>query len=191
MKKLILAAMSVLVFAGCNELNGTFEIQKSFLLKTTKGETQVNPGSYKTAMNYKKNKVLVSVKGEGGNINFELKTNSTPKIPANGDFQILKSESGQIFDIRGNNKTTVSKSSTKSTFETCSMPNNDVVCTPQGCYPGSGIKWGQKRVDYYTETTSRLTNFEFFDDVDAQSFAQFKGQQSDIRKIIVREGMCF
>lgn len=191
MKKLVLAIVTVMLFVGCNELNGVFDVQKNFILKTTQGDTQVNPGSYKSALNFKKNKIAVAVKGNGGDIKFEIKLNSNVNIPANGNFQISRAESGQSFDIQGSQTTTVTKSGMKNSFEPCSMPYNDVICTPQGCFPQSGTRIGQKRTDYYNETTSRNIQFSLNDDSDVNGFAKFSGQQSEVQKIVVREGMCF
>ena len=190
MKKILLAS-ALLALVSCNELNGILDVQKNFILKTAKGDTTVNPGSYQSALNIKKNKAVISVKGQSGDIKFEIKFNSNPNIPDNGQFIISKSESNQLFDIKGTNQTTVSRSKMKSTTESCTKPNNDVVCTPQGCHPTGGVTWGQKRTDYYDQTTTRTTQFDLIDDSDVNGFAHFKGQQSDSQRIIVREGTCF
>ncbi|MFN3696963.1 MAG: hypothetical protein ACK4VO_05925 [Pseudobdellovibrio sp.] len=190
MKKIILLG-AMFGFFGCNELKGVIDVQKNFILKTSKGDTTVNPGSYKSSLNLKKNKAIVSVNGQGGDIKFEIKFNSKPNIPANGEFLISRAESNQLFDIKGVNQTTVKRSATKTTTEPCSIPYNDVVCTPQGCFPTTGTRWGQKRTDYYDQTTTRVIQFSLVDDADAQGFAHFNGQQSDTQRVVIREGTCF
>lgn len=190
MKKLLLAS-ALLVLVSCNELKGILDVQKNFILKTAKGDTTVNPGSYKSSLNIKKNKAIISVNGQGGDIKFEIKFNSNPNIPDNGQFIISKNESNQLFDIKGTNQTTLNRSGSKSVMEPCSIPYNDVVCTPQGCVPTSGTRWGQKRTDYYDQTTTRTTQFDLIDDTDANGFAHFKGQQSNSQRIVIREGTCF
>lgn len=190
--KNILVLMSVLFLAGCQDLDGTLQVFKNFKALTKNGAQTIRTGSYKTSLDFKKDKVVVSLKTNDGKIIFAIKTPNGTSIPSNGNFEVKSVQSGQPFDVLGNNKTQEKHSKIYRGWESCQYQDIDPGCSPYGCHATPVTRWGQQYIEYYVRTvtqdlTVNLTTIGSAVD----NLAQFLGHSSINEKVIIQQTRCF
>ena len=190
--KSVFLISTVLFLAGCEDLNGTLTVLKSFKANTKNGTQTISAGTYKTSLDFKRDRVVVALKTDSGETEFTIKTQSNTTIPDNGNFEVKSAESGQPFDVLGNNKTIETRSETRRGYESCQYQDLQPVCGPQGCHSEPVTRWGQQYIEYYlrTVTTDLAINLTAVGNV-ATSFAKFAGHSAFSEKVILQQTRCF
>ncbi len=190
MKKLMIAT-ALFLLSSCVDLTGQLKVLKSFNIKSGSQLVVVKEGQYKNKLDIKKNRIKATLENSSNKINFEIKTGTSNSIPENGKFELRSTEISQPFNILGQVETKVSRSGTKSTFQSCRYMSNETYCTPQGCITRPVERYGQQRIDYYDEVKDQKVNFNITDEIDLNStHAEFSSQSQTSRRVIVREGFC-
>ncbi len=191
MKKLIIATM-LFVLSSCVDLAGQLKVFKSFKVKSNSQLVTVNEGQYKAKLDIKKNRTKVTLENSSNKIKFEIKTSTSNSLPQNGSFELRSTEINQPFNILGQVETKVSKSGTKSGYESCTYRDTQTVCTPQGCFVQHIDRFGQKNVEYYDEYTDQKVDFNITNEISVDDiFGEFNSQSRSARRIIIREGRCW
>lgn len=186
--KNVLLAIFAFGLYGCKDLKGILNVQSAFPLKTTSGVVNVTPGSYDTQLDFKKNKIEITVKTGNKKAKLEVKTQGKIEVPQNGEFVISPEQSGQEFTVNGKNSTEVTRSNRQSTWKSCTYQTPETYCTPQGCYQQIVTRWGQQYIEYYNETTKRDTLLAIVHQ--GQNAANFESHSVYQEQVIVRETMC-
>lgn len=186
MKKLLMGA-AVLFMFGCEDLTGTLNVNQSFKVNA-KGASVIESGSYKTSLDFKKNKIVAVVEVADSKVKMNLNVPENTVVPANGSFELSASESGQPFDVAGVVQTTVTKSEPQRGFESCTYQDYDTVCDQFGCHQIVVSRPGQQYTEYYVKTTKKNMSFDV---VEKQSTkAHFKGASTTSERVIIYQDMC-
>lgn len=190
--KNIIVLTSLLLLAGCEDLKGTLTVFKNFKAVTKDGTQTISSGTYKTSLDFKRDRVVVALKTDSGETEFSIKTPVGTTIPNNGNFEVKSAESGQPFDVLGNNKTVETRSETRSGYESCQYQDYQPVCGPQGCQSVPVTRWGQQYIEYYlrTVTTDLTINLTAIGNP-AGSLAKFTGHSAFNEKVILQQNRCF
>ncbi len=190
MKKMMIATM-LLVLSSCVDLTGQLKVFKSFKVKSDSQLVAVNEGQYKTKLDIKKNRTKVTLENSSNKIKFEIKTSTSNSLPQNGPFELRSTEINQPFNILGQVETKISKSGTKSGYESCTYRDTQTICTPQGCVTQTIDRFGQKNIQYYDEYTDQKVDFNITNEISVDDiFGEFSSQSRSARRIIIREGFC-
>ncbi len=191
MKKLMIAT-TLLVLSSCVDLTGQLKVFKSFKVKSDSQLVTVNEGQYKTKLDIKKNRTKITLENSSNKIKFEIKTSTSNSLPQNGPFELRSTEINQPFNILGQVETKISRSGTKSTYQSCRYQETVTNCTPQGCVTQIVDKFGQQRIDYYDEVKDQKVNFNITDEVDTNLVnAEFVSHSQISQRVIVREDRCW
>ena len=189
MKKIIVL-ISALLIVGCEDIRGTLQVFKNFKAHTKNGLQTIKVGAYDTGLEFDSDKVTVLLKTESDKIEFKINVPRGTQIPNNGNFEIKAAQSGQDFDVLGNNKTVEKRSQTTQEWESCQIQSTP-QCGPQGCnFPPP--HFGQKYTEYYLRTVTQDMKIELsaIGNV-ADKVAEFDGHNSFTQKVIVNENQCF
>ena len=192
MKKIVaLAVMTVLV--GCEDMEGTFKVYQPFQVNTKEGLKTIPKGDFGSSLDFKKEKVVVTLMTAEAVTRMTIRIPNGTKIPANGEFLISAAEAGQPFAISGTQKTDEKRSSVKSGYESCSYPDRDVVCDQFGCHERPVTRWGQQEIEYYDRILKQELRINVLDKVPSMAavLATFSGSTSQTEKVILRQGRCF
>ena len=190
MKKLLVVT-TLFLLSSCVDLTGQLKVFKSFKVKSDSQLVTVNEGQYRTKLDIKKNRTKVTLENSSNKIKFEIKTSTSNSLPQNGPFELKSTEINQPFNILGQVETKISRSNTKSTFESCRYQDTQTYCSPQGCVTQIVDRFGQQRIDYYDEVKDQKVNFDITDEVDMNLInAEFSSQSQTARRVIVREDRC-
>lgn len=191
MKKLIIAT-TLLVLSSCVDLTGQLKVFKGFKVNSDNKLVTVNEGQYKTKLDIKKNRTKVTLENSDNKIKFEIKTSTSNSIPQNGMFELKSTEINQPFNIKGQVETKITKSGTKSTYESCRYQDTQTVCTPQGCVVQTIDRFGQKSIEYYDEYKDQKVDFNLTNEMSVDDvYAEFNSSTQSARRIIIREGRCW
>lgn len=190
--KSIILVSTVLFLAGCEDMNGTLTVFKNFKALTKNGTQTVSAGTYKTTLDFKRDRVVVALKTDSGETEFTIKTSTNTTIPDNGNFEVKSAESGQPFDVIGNNKTVETRSETRRGYESCQYQDFQPICGPQGCHSEPVTRWGQQYIEYYlrTVTTDLTIGLVAVGNV-GSSLAKFAGHSVFNEKVILQQTRCF
>ena len=193
MKK-ILVLTSMLFLAGCQDLDGTLQVFKNFKAVTKNGTQTIKTGTYETSLDFKHQKVVVSLKTSDGKTQFTIKTPEGTEIPNNGNFEVKSAESGQPFDVLGNNKTVEKRSEIYRAWESCQYQGYENVCMPPpgGCQTIPVTRWGQQYQEYYFRLVTHDLKINLVNGGAASdTLAQFLGHSSAKEKVITQQTSCF
>lgn len=185
-------AVSFLAFVGCEDLPGVLVVTKDFnVLVKGKSKTIVS-GSHKTALDFKKNKVIAAVETSDGTLKIEIVVPQDSQIPSNGNFELQSAQSGQPFDVLGAVQTTVTEGSDQSGYESCQRQDYDTVCDQHGCHVVPVIRQGSRQIGFYLRETHQKMQFDMTAVGAAKNkYANFQGEAHMTEKIVTREGPCF
>ena len=191
MKKLIIAT-TLLALSSCVDLTGQLKVFKSFKVKSNSQVVTVTEGQYKTKLDIKKNRTKVTLENSSSKIKFEIRTSTSNSIPQNGSIELKSTEINQPFNILGQVETKVSRSGTKSSYESCTYRDTQTICTPQGCVVQTIDRFGQKNIEYYDEYTDQKVDFNITNEISVDDiFGEFNSQSRSARRVIIREGRCW
>ncbi len=192
MMKKILVLASFLVLSSCEDLGGTLQVLKNFSATTKNGAHLLQVGTYESTLNFKRDRVIVSVKEAGGKIQFSINTPAGSSIPRNGNFEIKSVQSGQPFDVLGNNKTDEQRSEIRRGYESCQYQEVQPVCGPSGCSSQVVDRWGQRFTEYYLRTVTEDLKIDLTAiGSTTNTFAHFTGHSSYSEKVITQQGPCY
>ena len=189
MKKIIVL-ISTLFIVGCEDIQGTLQVFKNFKAHTKNGLQTIKSGSYDTGLEFDRDKVIVTLKIGDNKTEFKINLPRGTEIPNNGNFEIKAAQSGQDFDVLGNNKTIEKRSQTTREWQSCQVQSRP-QCGPRGCnYPPP--RWGQKYVEYYLRTVTQDIKIDLtaIGNI-ADKLAEFDGHNSFTQKVILNENQCF
>ena len=126
MKKAILLLTGVLVLLGCDEKITTYgdvEVTDQIVLDSKKKDNLViSPGQYSAKLELKSNNKfeLELSEGEWEDEEFVFEIPSNRRIPSSGEFYISAEESGQSYDIMGENFDEINESMPINGLQSCS-----------------------------------------------------------------------
>lgn len=190
--KKIIVLGSLLALVGCQDLKGTLSVLKNFKALTKNGTQTILIGTYKTSLDFKRDRVVVALKTNDGETELTIKTPPGTTIPDNGNFEVRSALSGQPFDTLGTNKTVEERSETRRGYESCQYQDIQTVCDPTGCRGVPYTRWGQQYIEYYlrTVTTDLAINLMEIGSVN-ETLAKFAGHSAFSEKVIVQQTRCF
>lgn len=192
MKKLLgLLAVSVLV--GCEDMEGTFKVFQPFHVNTKEGLKTIPVGNFESSLDFKKEKVVVTLMTADAATRMTIRIPQGTKIPANGEFLISAAEAGQPFAVSGTQKTIETRGSIRSEYESCSYTYRDVVCDQHGCREFPVTRWGHQYTEYYNRTVEQELAINALDVAPGMEpiLATFSGATSQTEKVILRKDSCF
>jgi len=188
MKKLLVAACALFI-VGCEDMGGTFDVQKAFQANTEDGAKTIASGTYDTSLNFKKREVIVTLKTKEVAAKFSIQIPKGTQIPDNGSFALTAAQAGQPFDIAGTNKAVESHTDERSEVTSCEYTRYENYCTPQGCFTRPVTVWGQQTTWYYLSTVNRDMSLNII--ASGATAAHFTGASSYTTKVITHQTQCW
>lgn len=190
MKKLLVLACALFI-VGCEDMDGTTQVYKSFSAVTGDSTQVVAAGTYETALNFKRKEVIATLKTGHDDIQISIRIPKGTSIPDNGSFEFKSEQSGQPFDLTGVNKTDVTNSNRQTEYSSCQYTRYENYCTPQGCYTRPVTVWGRQFTDFYYRTTDQTMQFNINGKAAKDLLAHFAGHAKYTEKVIVQQSQCW
>ena len=194
MKKLVLAAMSVLLLTGCDKtFEGTFEVFFDF----DAGEKfRFVPGNYTADLNIKsKTKMELEVKNvdNGDDVVIKFKIPKDEELPReNGHFSLTAEQVGQPFEIEGDIATQERDSQTRRDRERCTYRTRHCWRDGQGRrHCREETHWGWEEVEYYIHYTDQQLSVDLQSENTRDRAAHFAGEYHASRKIYTYRSHCW
>lgn len=191
MLKYLIVMVCALAFMGCEDIDGKLQVSEIFNVNTKNGVVVTEIGNYDTSIDIKRDRIVASVKTSSGIKKVTFMVPGNLRIPANGEFEISASESGQLFDISGINKTVETKSKIKSEYQDCLYDGYDVICSPHGCTQVPVRRWGRQYTKYYIQTVKQDLVINAMSASGDSPAATFTGADSSSQKFVVDQTQCF
>ncbi len=181
----------IFILVSCNDLTGTFLVEKEFKLKNTYTQDEDSIVS----KDYGEVKVKPLFRGRSMRLaltrsdayDFNIPKNA---IPENGEFQITSAQSGQDVLLSGAVKTERVRTEIENAYVDCTYLRVEKVCTPQGCFDTSVSVYGKKWERRYFERTNQWLNMSILSNNAQDKLAKFSGDVSFTQKIVLSDGMC-
>ncbi len=192
-----LAVLSLLVVA-CNKLEGQLNVTSVFKLKNSSGDTKtIAVGNYNADLDKKTlSKKIVLRLNDDRDQKFEFKIPDGAKIPSNGAFTLKSSDIGQAVDLNGLVDTKVTRSETRNEFRSCTYQEPYTVCSPSGpngqtiCQTYMRTVNGSQWVRYYDEYVDQHINLGITPVGSTDRAAEFTGNLSTVRQVVLDQSMC-
>lgn len=205
MKPLKLILTSSLVLLGvlaCDPIKGTLQVVKPFTALAGDSNDEeglknvtVDAGSYSMKLEMSgKHSAEMKLKSGRQEFVLSLQIPKGKEIPQNGAFALSAKESGQPFDLSGENKTTVTESDQERGQESCQEQVRERVCGYRGnppqyvCWDEIRYRQGWMDVEYYFRTTRQEMTAQI--QQNAELTASFAGARSSDEKIYTYRGFC-
>lgn len=186
-----------MIFVGCNDIRGEFNIAQNITLKDVDGKPiSLTPGVYESELEFKSKKKIeldVNFNGKEFEIPFAIPKNfKLPKVK--GNFVLKAKEVGQNYDIGGSLNTHVSKSNLYRDIEHCT-----ITVARRECYYINGkyrcrtvyVNYpGRRMVEYYYQDKKQSIELNILPAGDDVILAQFLGHENTRERIQTYSGVC-
>lgn len=190
MKKLLVIACA-LFMVGCEDMDGTLNVFKTFTATTNNGSESIASGDYHTSLNFKRKEIIATLNAGDRTIQMTIKIPKGSSLPDNGAFNLTSTQIGQPFNIAGTNQSSEERSDMRYEYNSCQYTRYEQWCTPQGCYTRPVTVWGQQRTQYYFSTVNRHLQFDMKEDNLNGPLAHFAGSSESTQKVIVNQSPCW
>ncbi len=187
-----LLAVSVLAMTGCEDIPGVLIVTKNFSVLVKGKNKSVAEGQHETSLDFKKNKVVATIKTGEDSIKVELAVPQGAPIPNNGNFELKSVQTGQPFDVLGAIQTTVKDSERRTGLETCQIQDYQTICDPKGCQVVPVTRQGNRQIEFFNRETEKAMQLDMTAVGESKNkYAHFDGRVRYTEKIVTYEGMCF
>lgn len=187
-----LLVTAALAMTGCEDLPGVLIVTKNFNVLVKGKEKKVPAGQHETSLDFKKDRVVATIKTADGNLKVELAVPKGAQIPDNGNFELRSSQTGQPFDILGAVQTKVTNSPTQTGYEACQVQDYTHICDPRGCHAVPIVRQGNRFIEFYFRDTDRAMQFDMTAISNVQDkYSRFDGRSQTREKVLIRTGPCF
>lgn len=198
LKKIILAASTLLFLTGCDPFEGLLTVNQALTVKNSgdKASTVTIPvGQYDSKFEFpSKNQIQIKLKIADKDTKIKIKTNGDLNIPDNGDFLIAAQTLGQDFHAAGHADTVQTMGPVQSGYQSCTYQRPEQYCyaTPKGtvCQTRWVTVYGQQYVEYQDRQTDKKIKVGFYKDSSGY-LATFAGQKSYTERFTRSQGQCF
>jgi hypothetical protein len=191
-KFIILAALAM-GLVGCEEMGGETHVAQAFNVIVKNQKVTVQPGQYRTSLNFERDKVEVTLLSENNSktkIKFYYAQGTT--FPSNGPFELKSEQTGQPVDIKGNIQTVETRSQPQRGYQNCQYQDYQTICNEQGCTTVPVNRWGRQYTEYYVRTIQRNVDFEILEShAQANKLANFNGASAYSQNVITWQDRCF
>jgi hypothetical protein len=187
MKKIIgLMALSLLL-VSCENIYGTFDVEKAITLNSEDGMRVIRPGTYNATLKIRSKNIRVEINET--QYNFSIPKNV--KIPTtNGSFVLTSAQVKQPYNLFGQVETNSNYGPTYRQTEACQEQRPYTVCTPQGCYTEMRMYYGWAQVVFNIRTDVRSTFVDFRYPQNNDRAASFNAQDVSQTKVYQYRGQC-
>jgi hypothetical protein len=194
MKKIWIPLFAIILFAGCEKIEGQLNITTDLKLVNKDGVVRtLKTGTYQADIKANTSKKITLRLNNDGDEKyiFLLPTG----IPANGDFAFSAKQVGQPVDLSGNVTTAITNSPTVQRVESCTYTRYIRVCHsgPGGrpyCTTEARPAFGRKHITHYDRTTDKNVNLSIKASGTNAEVADYHGDIVLVERIIVRETQC-
>lgn len=187
----LLLVVSALAMAGCEDIPGVLIVTKDFSVLVKGKNKTVSAGEHKTSLDFKKNKVVATIKTGNDSLKVELAVPQGSQIPSNGDFELKSAQTGQPFDIFGHLQTTVTEVEQPPGYESCQKQDFDTICDNNGCHVAPVTRPGNRYIEFFYRYTDQMMQFDMVASSNAQDkYGDFQGHARSTEKIVTYEGAC-
>lgn len=187
-----LLMVSALAMTGCEDIPGVLIVTKNFTVLVKGKEKTVPIGDHKTSLDFKRKKVVATIKTGSDSLKVELDVPKGAQIPSNGSFELKSSQTGQPFDVLGEVQTHVTDSGLYREYAMCEKREYQTICGPKGCYTTPVTRPGRKHVEFFYRDTDQAMQLDMTAEGGPQNrYAHFEGRARYSEKIVTYEGACF
>lgn len=187
-----LVLISVLSLTGCEDIPGVLNVVKDFNVIVKGKNKTISQGSHDTSLDFKRNKVIASIKTGDKTDKIEISVPQGAQIPNNGNFELKSAQTGQPFDILGAVQTKVTDSRRYSGMETCQKQEYQTICDPKGCHVVPVTRQGNRQIEFFYRDTDQAMQFDMTAVAELNNkYAHFDGRVRYTEKVVTYEGMCF
>jgi hypothetical protein len=183
--------------SGSSGVSGNIKLSQNIELVRMTSQTEkkyeLKAGEYKSVATIQKKSLILKVTDQVKNPSFKFLVPSTVKLPhGSGEFTLTSAQSGQPVDLHAKVEQTITKGKVIKDWESCQRAgeNNQVVCTPQGCFPSGGIGGGTG--NRYSTYRNILTETDYEVDLlkDSANIGTFTAHDEDVEKSYIHQGPC-
>ena len=195
MKILLPLLVTVVLFVGCERIDGQLNVSKDINLKNTKGNTiKIRVGTYTADINANTDKRITFRLNNARDEKYDFNIpNGT--LPTNGSFTYKSADVGQPVDLSGTVATVVTESGSKETTEACQYQEQVNVCYPkpnggQECRTEMQTRFGTRWIQYFDKIIDKDVTISFEVASIKEEAAQFSGHANWIEKIVTKATIC-
>jgi len=188
----LVLVVSAFAMTGCEDIPGVLIVTKDFSVLVKGKSKTVSTGDHNTSLDFKKNKVIATIKTGDDSLKVELAVPQGSQIPSNGNFELKSVQTGQPFDILGAVQTTVTESRVQSGYETCQKQDYQTICDPKGCHVVPVTRQGNRNIQFFIRDTDQAMQFDMTDSSNVQNkYGHLNGRARYSEKVVTYEGACF
>lgn len=213
--KILFSAILLIALSGCDEIDGQLQVNQAINLKAGKKTVTLAQGLYDAQLEPKSaTKVNLEVKIGKDKKDFSFQVSKGKKLIADdGQINIAARESGQAYDVLGQQQINVSNSESIRTWESCTFSIQEYRCHreafPETCNDdgrghrrcrGGGFRQvcgnetvfvsGRQDVEYYIRTTVTSVALDLVVPNSSDAVAHFSGSRAENERIYTYRGFC-
>jgi hypothetical protein len=199
MKKLLLAASTLMFLTACDPFEGVLSVKQPLSLQVYDGKQYTQVVLPAGDLNAKfeqtsKNEIQIKTQLNGKKQTLRLITAKKLDLPQDGDFSIPAADLAQVFNAVGHSDTRVTDGGIHSDYESCTYQRRETRCfTDQHGHPVCQDYWvtvyGRQFVEYQLQTTDKSITVNF--ERDGNVLATLAGAKSFTEKFIRFQGQCY
>jgi hypothetical protein len=195
MKHLLPLFAAILLFTGCEKIEGQLNISNDVKLVSSKGETRtLRVGTYSADIKANTSKKITLRLNNDGDEKYVFNV-PNGSLPTNGSFNYKSAIVGQPVDLSGTVATKTTESGRRQTSESCYYQEPVQVCYPTGnggmaCSVQYRTVMGTRFTEYFDRTVSKDVNLSIAAANTTAEVAQFQGATTWTERVIVTQYSC-
>lgn len=195
MKKCLIFISALFMLVGCKEIEGVLFVDQALqIMEDGEVDAVIVPGNYDVEIEDDEDdhrlKIKVKDAVDGDDYKFRYTYPKGFRFPENGNYELLASESNQMYDMYGVNTKTESLSGIRDDYERCSLPPYQECWYDHYGRPRCRMvhRDGYRRVEYRIRTTNYTVDLELLNG--EQSMATMTGDKSVSEREYIHQGFC-
>ncbi len=185
MKNIILATLSVFLFASCEKVTGELEVLKTTTVDSKRDEVTLNVGTSDAELKFRSKRSL-TLEAQGKKI--KIKLNKGTKFPEDGNFSFPVDSLGEDFALEGSVDKNVVYGQVLSSSEVCYESIPYTRCYRNGCRTVYRQVRGYRRIDYRINTVTQTSTVDMVQA--GEVVAIFNSDNTDTVRDVINYGMC-
>lgn len=192
-----LIAAALLVFTGCERLEGQLNITKDLKLENSKGDTHLlRVGTYSADLRQSTfgKKIVLRLNNDADEkFNFAIPGS---QIPSNGTFKFSAAQIGQNVDLAGTVKTVSTDGPVRESVQQCTYTEPVTVCVPTGpqgqvsCSTQMRTVYGQQWTRFFDRSNQQDVTLSIAAAGSTEESAQFTGNASWVDRVVISQMPC-